>query len=421
MKVLLVHKFWRKVGGAEVYFQDVARILKNHGNEVKIFTTDFNAEGSRDIFPRDENVIFGESFDYLKGHLLKRVKNIPQVIYSKSSKEQFRKLLREFRPDIVHVFAIYITITPSILDACREEGIPVVMSCNDYKHICPNYRLFHHGRICEDCKGGKFYKAVINNCCKHSFAVSLISAVESYTHNYLDIYKKNVSAFLFESRFMLNKTEEFWGKGAAHLEFLGKPFNATHYDLSKGDGAYLLFLGRLSDEKGVDILLQAMKLVPEAKLKIAGTGSHQKFLQKMATQQNISNVEFIGSRYGAELEELFTNCRFMVVPSLWHENFPYVMMEAFARGKAVVGSNMVGIPEYIIPGETGYVFPSHDAIALAGYISDLWNHPDKAQMMGEKAKKMADNQFNDEAFYTRLGEIYEKITGKVIKNPEFSQ
>lgn len=420
MKVLLVHKFWRKVGGAEVYFQDVARILKNHGNEVKIFTTDYNAEGSRDIFPRDENVIFGESFDYLKGNVITRIKNIPEVIYSKSSKEHFRKVLREFRPDIVHVFAIYITITPSILDACREEGIPVVMSCNDYKHICPNYRLFHHGRICEDCKGGKFYKAVVNNCCKHSFAVSLISAIESYTHNYLDVWKKNVSAFLFESRFMMNKTAEFWGKDAAPLAFLGKPFNATHHRISKGDQGYVLFLGRLSDEKGVDILLKAMKKVPSAHLKIAGTGTHREFLEKMTRDEQITNVEFLGSRYGDELEELFNNCRFMVVPSLWHENFPYVMMEAFARGKAVIGSDTGGIPEYIIPGETGFVFPSHDPIALSGYIKDLWEHPEKAAKMGENAKEFADSQFNDEAFFDRLAEIYEKVTGKVIKNPEFS-
>lgn len=420
MKILLVHKFWRKVGGAEVYFQDVARILRNHGHEVKIYTTDYAAEGSRDVFKRDDNVIFGKSVEYLNGNILNRLRNIPEVIYSKTHKEQFRKVVRDFKPDIVHVFAIYITITPSVLDVCTEENVPVVMSCNDYKHICPNYRLFHHGRICEDCKGGKFYKAVLNNCSKHSLAVSFISAVESYTHSRMDIWKKNVKAFLFESKFMMNKTEEFWGKGAANLEFLGKPFNATHYNLSKGDEGYILFLGRLSDEKGVDVLIRAMKQVPGAQLKIAGSGTHRTVLEKLAADEQISNVTFLGSKYGEELEVLLGNCRFLVVPSLWHENFPYVMMEAFARGKAVVGSDKGGIPEYIFPGETGYVFPSHDSEALAGYINELWSHPAKAEAMGAKAKELADKQFNDEAFYERLAEIYEKITGKVIKNPEFS-
>ncbi|HMT27721.1 MAG TPA: glycosyltransferase [Bacteroidia bacterium] len=420
MKVLLVHKFWRKVGGAEVYFQDVARILRNNNHEVKIFTTDFNAEGSRDVYPKDENVIFGETVDYLKGGLMSRLSNIPEVIYSKKNKAAFKKLLRDFKPDIVHVFAIYVTITPSILDACREEGIPVVMSCNDYKHICPNYRLFHHGKICEDCKGGKFYKAVVNNCCKHSIAVSLISAIESYTHDFKNIWKKNIHTFLFESRFMMNKTEEFWGQGSARLEFLGKPFNATHYKSSRDDKGYILFLGRLSDEKGVDILLHAMKQVPKASLKIAGSGTHRVFLEAMAKKEGITNVEFLGSRFGDELEDLFNNCRFVVVPSLWHENFPYVMMESFARGKAVVGSDKGGIPEYIIPGETGYIFPSHDENALASIVKQLWEDPAKAAEMGLKAKQIADKQFNDETFYQRLSDIYQKVTGKVIKKPEFS-
>ena len=96
------------------------------------------------------------------------------------------------------------------------------------------------------------------------------------------------------------------------------------------------------------------------------------------------------------------------------------MMEAYSRGKAVVGSDKGGIPEYILHGETGYVFPSHDSVALAGYLSELWNDPEKAALMGRNAKKFADNQFNDEAFYSRLAQIYEKSTGKVIKNPEFS-
>jgi glycosyltransferase involved in cell wall biosynthesis len=420
MKVLLVHKFWRKVGGAEVYFQDVARILRNYQHQIKIYTTDFEAEGSHDVYPRDENVIFGETFDYLQGNIITRLKNIPEIIYSRKNKEHFRNVLREYKPDIVHVFAIYVTITPSILDACREEGIPVVMSCNDYKHICPNYRLFHHGKICEDCKGGKFYKAVVNNCCKHSMGVSIVSAIESYTHSYLNIWKKNIGAFLFESRFMMKKTEEFWGKSAANLQFLGKPFNATHYKLSKGDKGYLLFLGRLSDEKGVNILLDAMKKVPQAHLKIAGGGTHRTYLEKYTTDQQITNVEFVGSKYGDELEDLFNHCRFLVVPSLWHENFPYVMMEAFARGKAVIGSDKGGIPEYIRENETGFVFPSHNADALATLIRDLWENPVKSQSMGEKAKQLADIQFNDEAFYTRLIEIYEKNTGKVLKNPEFT-
>lgn len=411
MKVLLVHKFWKRVGGAEVYFQDTARILRSKGHDVYIYTTEFEADGAKDVYPRDEKVHFGESFDYLQGGVLKRISNIPKIIYSQKNKEEFRSLLRDIKPDVVHVFAIYVTITPSILDACREEGIPVVMSCNDYKHICPNYRLFHHGRICEDCKGGKFFNALLNNCCKHSIAVSAISMVEAYVHDMKNVWRGNIHTFLFESRFMMNKTEEFWGKGKAQLKFLGKPFNATFWKAEYKDDGYILYLGRLSDEKGVDILLKAMKQIPNAKLIIAGDGGYRAFLESMKRDEDINNVEFVGSKFGDELEKLFAGCRFVVVPSIWHENFPYVMMEAFARGKAVVGSDKGGIPEYIDEGKTGFVFPSHDSETLSKIIMKLWSQPDLAMEMGRNAKAYADTNFNDTTFYNRLLEIYQDATG----------
>jgi glycosyltransferase involved in cell wall biosynthesis len=418
MKIILAHKFWRKVGGAEVYFQDVARILRNHGHQVKIYTTDYIAEESRDVYTRTEDVIFGTSPEYLKGNFFSRLAAIPETIYSKKNKRQFAQLLETFKPDVVHVFALYVSITPSILDACREAGVPVVMSCNDYKHICPNYRLYHHGKICNDCKGGKFYHAVTNNCCKHSLAVSTVSAIEAYTHDRMNIYRKNVSAFLFESRFMMRKTEEFWGSGAAKLEFLGKPFHASAFKADEGYDDYLLYVGRLSDEKGVDILLKAMQLVPEARLKIAGDGPYRKVLEDMAEKLNLRNVTFLGSTWGEETGKLMSRCRFVVIPSLWYENFPYVMTETFARGKAVVGSDKGGIPEYISEGDTGMVYPSEDHQKLAACIRELWNNPKKAVRMGKNAREMAITEFRDEVFYRRLSDIYQKVA---VSLPEKSQ
>jgi len=348
MKVLLVHKFWKKIGGAEMYYQDTIRILKKYGHDVHAFSTMYDSGGGKDVFNVDDSVTMGHAPEYLKGDVVQKIRNIPETIYSKKNKKIFRDLLIRLQPDIVHVFAIYVTITPSILEVCSELGIPVVMSCNDYKHICPNYRLFHHGKICEDCKGGKFYKAITNNCCKHSIGVSMVSALESYVHEKRDIYRKNTSAFLFESDFMLQKTKEFWSDHDVNLKFLGKPFDATAYTRATGFGDYLLFIGRLSDEKGVDILLKAMQKVPQAKLKIAGSGSWEAHLKKISSELMLNNVEFLGAVHGEELQNLIAHSRFIVVPSLWYENFPYVMTETFALGKAIIGSDKGGIPEMTI-------------------------------------------------------------------------
>jgi glycosyltransferase involved in cell wall biosynthesis len=280
--------------------------------------------------------------------------------------------------------------------------------------------LYHHGRICEDCKGGKFYSAILNNCCKHSFAVSAVSALEAYVHSWKNIWKKNISAFLFESRFMMQETEKFWGKDTVRLEFLGKPFPAKQFQAVFNDKGYVLYAGRLSNEKGVDILLQAMKENPEIPLKIAGDGEDAGRLKALSQKIELHNVEFLGPLYGDGFRELIEGARFLVVPSVWHENFPYVMMEAFASGKAVIGSDKGGIPEYIDPGKTGFIYPSEDPKALAACIRRLFNETGLARQMGVNAKAHADENFTDEIFFLRLSAIYQKVAGKLGKKHEFS-
>ena len=138
MKILLVHKFWRTLSGAEMYFHDIHRLLLTQGHEVKIFTTNYNCEGGVDEKEIRDDVIYGEPVNYLHGSMASRILNLPTMIYSKSNKEKMHDILAEFKPDIVHCFSLYIVLSPSILDACREANIPVVMSCNDYKHIFTN-------------------------------------------------------------------------------------------------------------------------------------------------------------------------------------------------------------------------------------------------------------------------------------------
>jgi glycosyltransferase involved in cell wall biosynthesis len=405
MKILLVHKFWRKLSGAEMYFHDVIRILKQQGHTVKIFTTNMNAEGGTDLKEKNDDIVYGFPVDYLHGSFLKRSLKIPELIYSKKNKSAMAKLLDEFQPDVVHVFAIYITLTPSILEACKEKNIPVVMSCNDYKHICTNYRLYHHGHVCTDCKGGKLYSPVINNCCKYSLAFSIASAAEAYVHHIKDIYRKNVSVFLFESNFMMNITREFWGD-TYNSQFIGKPFHAPSFSATFDYDNYLLYIGRLSDEKGIDVLLKAMQLVPDAYLKIVGTGNEKENLEKLSAKLNLQNVEFTGPKWGDEAKQMIRRSRFVVIPSLWHENFPYVVTETYSIGKALITSDKGGLPEYVLEGITGHVYPSHDFNRLGELIKRMWNNENETVQKGKNAKKYADENFNDNVFYEKLVTAY---------------
>jgi glycosyltransferase involved in cell wall biosynthesis len=411
MKILLVHKFWRKLSGAEMYFHDVLRILKQEGHAVKVFTSNLNAEGGRDEKENNEEIIYGTPVDYHHGSLIKRMTKLPEIIYSKKNKAAMAKLLDDFQPDIVHVFAIYVTLTPSILEACKEKSIPVVMSCNDYKHICTNYRLYHHGHICTDCKGGKLYSPVLNNCCKYSIAFSIASAAEAYVYHITNIFRKNVNVFLFESKFMVNITNEFWGD-TFKWRLIGKPFHAPSFQPSYEYENYLLYIGRLSDEKGIDVLLKAMQLVPEAKLKIVGAGTEKANLEKIVTELKLNNVEFAGSKWGEEAKDQIRAARFVVIPSLWHENFPYVVTESYALGKSLIVSDKGGLPEYTFEGITGHVYPSDDYKKLSELIRFMWNNESDTIQKGKNAKKYADENFNDSVFYKKLIEAYDFAINK---------
>ncbi|HNR19704.1 MAG TPA: glycosyltransferase family 4 protein [Bacteroidia bacterium] len=408
MRILLVHKFWRKTGGAENYFQDTAAILRANGHVVKIFTTDFPAANSSDVFARDENVVFGEYEDYLDGNILKKLTAIPEIIYSKKNKALFGKLLDNFKPDIVHVFALFTTISPSVLNACRERNIPVVMSCNDYKHICPNYRLFHNGKICEACKGNKFYNAALKNCCKHSVGVSVVSAVESYAHHFTGVIKNNISAFLFESKFMLEKTKEFWGDKYKY-EFVGKPFDVKQFAPSAQNKNYVLYAGRLSDEKGVDVLIKAMQYNHDIPLVIAGSGPEEEKLKQLVSSLQLKNISFKGIINADEIKQLMSYCSFVVIPSVWYENFPYVLAEAYAHSKPVIGSNMGGIPEYIIEGETGMVYNAYNEKELAEKINKFFANKNLIMNMGKNARQFSEDKLNARLFYERLLSVYNSI------------
>lgn len=404
MKILLAHKFFHVTGGAEVFFMETGRLLEANGHQTIYFST------------RNENnlpAVHAEHFvnppNYTSGSIAKRVLSIKNMIWSKNAKEKFAQILSETKPDLVHVFAIHVHLTPSILVAAYEAGVPVVMSCNDYKHICPNYKLYHHGKICTDCKGGRFYKAIVNRCCKDSMVFSVASSLEAYVHNAMDVYRKYVHTYLFASEFMAHETERFWGTGSFRWDKLSNPFDSHKFPLSEAYDNYGLYFGRLVDEKGVDVLLRAAAQAPGVKIKIIGNGPDEDNLHRLAQELKLSNVEFLGPMWGEALDAVLAHARFVIVPSVWHENFPYVINQSFAFGKPVIGSDRGGIPEMVHDGERGLIYPAQDHAALAAAMTSLWNDPQRCVEMGRKAKVFVDSEFNDERFYERLMAIYNGV------------
>ncbi|WP_415182078.1 glycosyltransferase [Phaeovulum sp.] len=403
MRILLAHNNYTVQGGAEVFYHEVARVLRAQGHVVAMFSA---AEPGLDV-PGVEH--FPEAVDYRAGGLLTRVRHLPGLVYNRKAKAAMARLIAEFRPDVIHAFAIYVRLTPAILEAAKEAGVPVVLSCNDYKHLCPNYKLFHNGRNCEECKGGRFHRALVNRCCHGSTAFSAASMIEAYAHDRRDIWCKNVSCFLFASKFMARKTEEFWGKDRVQIDFLRNPFDAKKYHVAPNVGRYMLYFGRLIDEKGVQVLLKAAAMTPEVPVVIVGDGPDMD--QTIARAATLDNVRVVGPAWGDDLADWLRGARAVVVPSLWHENFPYVILQAFAAATPVVGARRGGIPELVDAGPHGWTYEASDASALAALLRDVAAAPDdQIAAMGAAAQAYVAAEFTDDAIYTRLMAIYERVT-----------
>jgi glycosyltransferase involved in cell wall biosynthesis len=400
VRVLLAHNNFAIMGGAEVFYHEVGRVLSLHGHAVSYFSA---ADNEAD---NEWSEYFPQVVDYRSGKLLTSVLSFPRMIYSGRSKKAFKKLIHDFGPDIVHVFGIYVKLTPSILEAAKEAGIPVIMSCNDYKHICPNYKLYHHGRTCEECKGGKFYRAIVNSCCHQSLTYSVASAIEAYVHQAKNIYRSNVTLFSFSSRFMARKTEEFWGQGNFDWKILRNPFESRGFEASFCPDGPALFVGRIIEEKGLDVLLNAAEKVPNVEIRIVGDGPDVSRCREIAVDLGLQKVSFVGAKWGEELDAELRASRFVVVPSLWHENYPYVINQAFAFGKPVVGSNRGGIPELVEDGERGLIYEATSSVELAAAINFVWEDAAAVERLGKNSKEFANREFNDERFYVELERLY---------------
>jgi len=402
LKILLVHKYFHLNGGADVFFQKVGSILEENGHEVAYFSTksDKNLESKfSDYFVTAPN--------FQSQNPIKKVTSLVKICYSFEAKRKFEQLVKDFNPDIVHLFGFFTHISVSILNVTKNYNIPTVLTCNDYKHICPNYQLFNNNKICEDCRGERFYSALLNKCAKNSYSYSFASMIEAYFNKISNSIPNKIDLFLFASEFMYQKTKAFWKNYDFSSKIIRNPYDIREFSNIYYDN-FILFIGRFVPEKGIDVLLTAMKYIPSIKLKIVGSGPMKEMLYSIKKSLNLRNVEFLGELWGAELDHLLSTCRFSVVPSKWHENYPYVILHSFEYSKAVIGSNRGGIPE-LINNETGIIYDADSPADLAEKIKYLFYNKDMYLKLGSNSNKFLRINFSSTKFYTELITAYSEV------------
>lgn len=360
MTIVQANKFLYPKGGADRYCLTLIKELEASGYKV----VPFGMVDSRNLESPWEKYFTAPVDYYGSGNKFKMAKNI---IWNRSAARQFGELLDKAKPDLVHAHNIYHQLSPAILPEAKRRGVKMVMTLHDYKLVCPNYRLFTKGHHCEACLNGSYFNCLKNNCYE-SYPRSAVAALESFLHNKeWGTYYKNVDLLISPSEYLKSKMIQV-GWPASRIKVLLNP--APPYD-PQADGERLLYLGRLTKEKGVDILLQALEGTNEY-LDIAGTGPEEENLKALVKELGLTKrVTFHGHLDGETLEKLKKEAKAVILPSVWAENMSLVLLESLAYGKLIIASKTGGTPEIIRDGETGWLFPAGDIAALRECLGEI--------------------------------------------------
>ncbi len=400
MKILFANKFFYRNGGSEVVMFQERDYLLGAGHEV----VDFSMQDERN-FPSPHAVFFVSRQDYRGGAgKLGKLKSALSLIHSGEAVDRISALIRETRPDMVHCHNIYHQLTPSIIGAAKKLGVPVVLTLHDYKPVCPTYNRLNDGKPCSDCLDGDFSHVLRNRCAESSLGKSALLYAEALAQRAMGSYEK-VDAFVAPSRFMQESITHRVSGDRIRLLYNG--IDTHEVQGSGADDGYVLFLGRLVQEKGVETLLKAYAQSKDGwRLVVAGTGPLGNDLKAKH-----SPSVFIGYIAGDALKVMIDRASVVVVPSEWYENCPMSVLEAMAYGKPVVGSRMGGIPELVEEGRTGLLYEAGNVDALASTLDRLMASAELRREMGMAARQRVETAFSLDAHNAGLMEIYQSVLG----------
>lgn len=347
MRILQINKYLKIVGGAETYMFQLSKSLQEKGIDVKFWGM-YDDDNSVDDFPD----LLADTIDYSNQGTIEKLGSTINTIYSKKNRKKIGQVLDFFKPDIVHIHNYNFQLTPSILPEIKKRGIKVVQTIHDSQMVCPYHRLYNFQRdqVCTKCVKGSFANCIKDKCFDGSLFKSLIGAIESMLYHKLGYYEKYIDAYISPSKFLAGLINQKIKKNYSIIP------NFTQIQLNlpieKQDEEYYLYYGRVSDEKGVYELIEIFKEI-KLKLLIVGKGPLEDSV--LVKTKEISNIKFIGPKYGNDLLKIVKGAKYVVQPSKWFENCPMTIIESFSLGVPVIGANHSGFIDLIQVGQTGYL------------------------------------------------------------------
>lgn len=404
MKVLLINKYFYPKGGSESVFFSTLNILKKNGIEVIPLAVNSNKNN------RGGNQYFINFPELSQLKFLKKFKYIIRFFYNTEAKRKLKKLIIEEKPDIAHIHLMFNSFSISILPLLKKYNIPVVLTLHDYRLICPNSLLMDKNKhLCKKCIQKEYWKCAKYKCSKGNLIESLFLAIDMYLRTYLLPIQKYIDKFICVSNFEQNIYLKFRPDWKSKFIQIYNPIK--HLEPTKSiKGNYLLFFGRLSQEKGIETLINAMSNLPQYKLKIVGTGD---YLEK---KDNYSNITFCGYKEGKELADLISQAAYTIVPSEWYETFGLIVIESFKLGTPVISSDIGGLSELIDNKKNGFLFEAGNVLNLTDTIQYAMTIDNTSYFKMANEARLKASEFNDNKYFSELISLYKSLILEKNKN-----
>ena len=406
MNILIANWTWYPSGGDWTYINSICKLYEANGHHI----IPFSVKNEKN-FPTQYDKYFLTGVDYksfynripLKSGIAAAIKSI----YSIEAKQKLKSLLRDTRVDIAQLNNITSYHTPSIIPVLKKANIPVVWRILDYRLICPDSSLLSNGKLCEACYKHRYYNCIYKKCKKNSLLASALLAIESYVYSILPFYKQ-VDKYLFQSEFTRDMFVKF-GYDVKKTHIIENPYDCKNVQPKYGGKNYILYFGRLSKEKGLYTLLDAMKAIPDSELKIVGNGPEHDSLVNYATEKSIHNVSFLGPKWDKDLEPVIKDCEFVVVPSEWHEPSPYVVLQSFSYGKPVVAADRGGLNDLIDDYKNGLFFKAGDSKNLTEKITFMLQNTNLVYEMGQNARMILEKKHSPDRYYADTIHVFNNL------------
>jgi glycosyltransferase involved in cell wall biosynthesis len=389
MKILVAHNRYQQRGGEDAMVAAEIRLLEAHGHQVVRYLRENDELKARGPWGKVSAGI--------------------ETLWSTKSLRQVRSLIQKEKPDVAHFHNIFPLISPAVYHACSQYGVPVVQTLHNYRLICPAATCLRAGRVCEECLGRNVARpAIVHGCYRGSHAATAAVASMLTVHRIMGTWQDKVDLYIALSEFARQK---FIAGGLPAERIVVKP-NFVEPDPGNRQGKceYALFVGRLSEEKGIRVLLAACReLHGKIPLRIAGEGPLLNEIEQFLSANGPSGITLVGRLTGTEVIRAMHEARFLVFPSIWFEGFPVSITEAFACGLPVIASRLGSMAEIVADKVTGLHFSAGDSQALAREIDWAWNHPQDMKQMGANARTEYENKYTASRNYELFVGLWNRL------------